>query len=197
MDFVSLFRFTLRVSSCKVRSFWFEPVAYQRVLLSRRRLCDHMRNQFATLWCEQLQIRLQNTHVSRLGHLDNWLAKQGKDPEKKFFKCLRPLAGCGHRESTFQNNTEVRFGGAWLPAPPDAPNMSAEELQEIAMRTSSAVVQTWVKECRKVMPGIKRGDRAPLRLQLPQEQPVGCEKLGIYTKKTRHGKNLSWYMMYQ
>ena len=94
------------------------------------------------------------------------------------------MAGCGHRESTFQNNTEVRFGGAWLPAPPDAPNMSTEELQEIALRSGTPAVQAWVKACRTVFPGIKRGDRAPLRLELPEEQPVGCEMVGIYTKKS-------------
>ena len=99
------------------------------------------------------------------------------------------MAGCGHRESTFQDNKEVRFGGAWLPPPPDNPEMAETEREEEALQQCMPAIQTWVKACRAVCPGIKRGDKVPLRLQLPEQDAGGCDVVGLYQKKVRSGWN--------
>ena len=61
--------------------------------------------------------------------------------------------------------------------------MSTEELEEIALRHCTPAIQAWVGACRAIHPGIKRGDKPPLRLELPQENLAGYEVVGIYKSK--------------
>jgi hypothetical protein len=109
-----------------------------------------------------------------------------RSKKEQFFKLLRPLAGHAHRASQTQNSAENRFGGAWLPPPSDAPDMSAGEFHDLALELSAPAIRKWVEECRKRNPQIRRGDKCPVPFKIPPEDLTNYETVGIYKRKDRN-----------
>jgi hypothetical protein len=123
---------------------------------------------------------MQNMHVKDFRRIDNRFHKRVQSGQEKCFNLLRPLAGHAHRASQSQDIAQIRFGGAWLPPPLHAPNMSADDLDDVALQLSAPLVQDWVEKCRQVNPDIRRGDTCPLPLILPVENLELYKTLGVY-----------------
>ena len=132
-------------------------------------------------WCERQAIIFENLHVSRFWHVDRWLADRVAKGEEKELQILNPLAGYGHRMSQTQGQAGSRFGGAWLPPPPDKPNHSFEEREARALAMSPEFVRDWATACKRQNPTIARGDVAPYVLTLPKVPPAARGECGVYS----------------
>ena len=84
--------------------------------------------------------------------------------------CCTPIAGYGHRESLTSRLCAV-FGGAWLPCTGkrSVARHTKDDLfvDEYLRTVSPSLVSEWVENCRRLRPGLRRGEPVPVRLTIP------------------------------